>query len=84
MDGRIFEQTLERLMKLDFSVGTEEFRDDLLSRCLDVLGEDDECAVLDDDVLDLLAAAGDRYAFDNVGMDSRGRIGDNKGLEDLS
>lgn len=69
MEEREFEQTLERLMKLDLSQGTDEFRDALLARCREVLAAQDEGApnsipagegitLLDDDQLDMLAAAG--------------------------
>ena len=37
---REFEQTVERLMKQDLAVGTEAFRDNLLARCLSVLGSE--------------------------------------------
>lgn len=83
MDEREFEQMFEQLMKLDFSIGTEAFRDNLLLRCLAVLNMDDEGVVLDDSELELLAAAGDRFAFDEAGMDSYGRIGDNKDIKNL-
>ena len=64
MDDRGFEQTLRRVLKADFSAGTERFRYALLTRCLDVLDEDDgECAELDDDVLELLSAAGDSSSY---------------------
>ena len=49
MDDRDFEQRLAQLMKQDFSVGTEEFRDALLDKCLAVLNADDEGSVIDDD-----------------------------------
>lgn len=71
-DGR-FEQMLMRLLQADFSSGTEAFRDELLARCLAILGSDahgeaagpdaDRCAAeLDDADLELLAAAGDPEA----------------------
>ena len=58
-----------RILKHDFSAGTESFREDLLGRCLAVLGsgedertagssESDAYRELDDDELDMLAAAG--------------------------
>ena len=72
-----FEQSVERLMKQDFAAGTATFRDNLLARCLDVLGEDapawnatgniaehagdDEPRELSDSALELLAAAGPPY-----------------------
>lgn len=59
MDDSRFEQMLEKLLKQDFSVGTEAFRDALLVRCLNELNEDSEEAFLADDELELLAAAGD-------------------------
>lgn len=61
MNDRELDQTLERLMKQDFSAGTEAFRDTLLERCLSVLDEDDEGRCLDDAELDMLAAAGDTF-----------------------
>lgn len=59
MNDREFEHMLERLVKQDFSAGTEAFRDALLDRCLDVLDADSDGVQLNDDDLDLLAAAGD-------------------------
>lgn len=56
----------------DFSVGTEAFRDDLLERCLAELGSENktsgwnlvnETRELDDNELELLAAAGDPSLF---------------------
>lgn len=58
MDGREFEQQLEKLLSQDLSVGTEAFRDNLLERCLGVL-DSDEGMEIDDSALELLAAAGD-------------------------
>ena len=73
MEKRRFEKMLEQLMKQDLAAETEEFRDTLLARCLDVLGSDDQAAddvsegiELDDSYLDLLAAAGDLSALDGV------------------
>ena len=63
MDDREFDQKLGRLMKQDFSAGTEAFRDGLLERCLAELDSEDEGRVLDDDELDMLAAAGDPFAY---------------------
>ena len=61
MSDQEFEQTLERLMKQDFSAGTDEFREALLERCLAEL-DDGEGKELDDSVLDMLAAAGELAA----------------------
>ena len=58
MDEQEFERYLERLMKQDFSKGTEAFRDELLARCLAVLKSDDGAMPLDDSDIELLAAAG--------------------------
>ena len=69
VDDRKFEKRLQQMFKLDLSAGTEAFRDDLLARCLAVLGSDSasndasEGIELDDDALDLLAAAGDPSAL---------------------
>ena len=52
------ESAIERLLGRDLSEGTEAFRDALLDRCLEVLGQADEGIPLDDDALDLLSAAG--------------------------
>lgn len=71
MDGRKFEEMLERLMKVDFDAGSEEFRDALLKRCLAELGADPHAAddaeamqeaQLTDADLEMLAAAGDVLA----------------------
>ena len=63
------EKMLERLLKQDYSVGTEAFRDALLSRCLEELneaesdnGEEHDVVVLSDDELELLSAAGDIFS----------------------
>lgn len=51
-----------RVLSRDLSVGTDVFRDDLLRRCLDVLmSEDDTPQLLEDDELEMLAAAGTPY-----------------------
>ena len=74
MGNREFEQMLERLMKQDFSAGTETFRDALLERCLAVLDADDEGICLDDSDLELLAAAGDAIPPRQLPQDSNGTI----------
>lgn len=63
MGDRKFEQLVERLMKLDFSIGTEAFRDALLQRCLAVLDADESGKRLDDADLELLSAAGDDTSY---------------------
>ena len=63
MDEREFERMVQRAMKQDLSAGTEAFRDALLARCLEELDADDEARCLDDDDLDMLAAAGDANLF---------------------
>ena len=65
-------QELDRLdlsiFTQDFSVGTEKFRDELLARCLEIINEN-ECRELEDEELEMLAAAGSpviaEYGFDN-------------------
>lgn len=62
MNEQAFEEYLRELFKCDFSAGTEEFREALLRRCLEVLDRDganwsDE-EDLDDAQLDLISAAG--------------------------
>lgn len=52
------DKSIERLMQQDLSEGTDEFRESLLARCLGVLGEEDNGSTLDDDDLEMLAAAG--------------------------
>lgn len=59
MDEREFEDMLERVMKADFSAGTEAFREGLLARCLAELDADALTIDLDAADLELLAAAGD-------------------------
>ena len=55
----MLEQEIRRILGQDLSVGTEAFRDSLLKRCLSVLDSSVEDGVeLDDDELELLAAAG--------------------------
>ena len=71
MNDKMLDQMIERLMKQDFSAGTEEFRDGLLERCLAVLDAGNEGAPLDDEALDMLAAAGDVHAqFPNSPLES--------------
>lgn len=53
------EREIARILKQDLSVGTEAFRDNLLARCIAVLGTDDYAIELDDADLELLSAAGD-------------------------
>ncbi len=61
------EKEIARILKQDLSVGTEAFRDDLLARCIAVLGTDDYAIELDDADLELLSAAGDISA--QIGAD---------------
>ena len=56
------ERDIERILRQDLSKDTDEFRDELLSRCLSVLGSQDGVE-LDDSDLELLAAAGDLAAL---------------------
>lgn len=59
IDDMEFEARLKGLLSQNFSEGTETFRDALLERCLDVLDADGGKAELEDEALELLAAAGD-------------------------
>lgn len=57
------ERDIARVLKRGFPVPDKALREDLLQRCLDVLGEDegeaeDEGVVLADEQLEMLAAAG--------------------------
>lgn len=78
MEDREFEQMLGRLMKQDFSKGTEEFRDALLERCLTVLDEDEEIAEIDDADLELLAAAGNTHVGDFFTVEPQAFFGNNE------
>ena len=64
MEEREFEDRLKRLFEGGVSQGDEGFRDALLQRCLTIVGADDEGRPIDDEALDLLAAAGDGPFFD--------------------
>ena len=77
MDDQKFEQVLGRLLNQDLSVGTEEFRDALLERCLIVLDADDEGACIDDSTMELLSAAGAGFEFDPNALKPHDVIGDN-------
>jgi len=77
MDDAEFERFLGRLLNQDLSVSTEEFRDDLLGRCLDVLGCDNDGAFIDEADLDLIAAAGTPF------QDFAGRKNGDDGGESL-
>ena len=57
------EQRIRQLFGYDFSKGTEEFRDELLERCLSELDSDNRVLELDDEALELLSAAGDATLF---------------------
>ena len=59
MNDKEFEQKLAHLIQRDASIGTEEFRDSLLARCLAELNADNEGSELTFEQLDLLSAAGD-------------------------
>ena len=59
------EKDIERLLKQDFSLGTEAFRDSLLARCLDVLDSESPSRELHEPELGLLSAAGDHTAQDD-------------------
>ncbi len=72
------ELELERLMKYDFSIGKESFRDALLRRCLAVLCMADEGVPLDDASLEQLAAAGDIFSADYSSLEPRPPLGDNE------
>ena len=62
MNERELDKMLEQLLQQDLSAGTEEFRDELLARCLAVLDAEDGVGEIDDGLLDMLAAAGDVYS----------------------
>ena len=57
------EREIAKVLQQDLSKGTEAFRDALLRRCLDVLDSDNDGRSLDDDELEMLAAAGDLGAM---------------------
>lgn len=71
---------LELVLSLeeDRSAGTESFREILLARCLSVLNADAEGTELDDDTLDMLAAAGEAISPDPTAPASQDVFGDNK------
>ena len=75
MDDREFELMLGRLLRRCISVGTEAFRDTLLVRCLAVLNAGDEPSLVDDEDLELLAAAGDMTVLDPTVMGDNGGEG---------
>ena len=52
---------------VDFSRGTEDFAEGLLSQALSVLNTDEEVSYISDDELDMLAAAGN--VFQNMDFD---------------
>jgi len=66
VEDRGFEEMLCGLLQVDFSAGTEAFREALLARCLSELDacSGDEVAELDDADLGMLAAAGDAMRAD--------------------
>ena len=72
MNGQEFENKLQQLFAEDLAAGTDAFRDNLLTRCLSVLGTDNAAAgdigsihELSDADLELLAAAGDASFLEN-------------------
>lgn len=51
--------SIEHILAQDLSVGTDAFREDLLQRCLSVFDQaDSQGFELDDNEIDMLAAAG--------------------------
>ena len=56
------EHEIAKILRQDLSKGTEEFRDTLLKRCLAVLDSENTGLSLEDDELEMLAAAGDLCA----------------------
>ncbi|MDO4532119.1 MAG: hypothetical protein Q4C36_00185 [Coriobacteriia bacterium] len=62
MEERELDKTLEQLFQQDLSAGTEEFRDELLARCLAVLDAENGVGEIDDGLLGMLTAAGDVYS----------------------
>ena len=54
------ETEITRVLK-SFAEEDEAHKEELLQRCLAVLGEEEECSELDDSDLDMLAAAGNPY-----------------------
>lgn len=69
MDDREFDRLLMRVAQLDYSAGTEEFRDALLARCLKELDAAERSGALDegmseltDSELEQLSAAGDIFS----------------------
>ena len=52
------EKQITNVLERDYSEGTEEFREGLLARCLDVLDAGDEIHEVGDEDLEMLAAAG--------------------------
>ena len=70
MDERELEGLLKSVLKQNLSAGTEAFRDSLLQRCLYELNSSDEIRVLNDNELDMLAAAGNPDLLRNLPQDS--------------
>lgn len=68
MDNREFDRMLGRVLRTDLSKGTESFRDALLAQCLAQLNSDDEGIELADEDLELLAAAGEPFTHDPLGV----------------
>lgn len=59
MEERELANMLERVLGQGLPEGVEEFRDDLLARCLDAIDDKVVAFELADDDLEMLAAAGD-------------------------
>lgn len=57
-EATVTEQDLYRLFSQDLSVGTHEFCDALLARCLDTLDSNQTERALEDEDLEMLSAAG--------------------------
>lgn len=73
MNEHELEQLLEKLLKQDFSEGTEAFRDALLERCLEGLDSDERVIELSDYELDLVAAAGDPALTSALELEDKAR-----------
>ena len=63
------EVSITRVLARDYSAGTEALRDALLGRCLEEIDKRETQGVtIDDDELDLLAAAGSPELLARLGM----------------
>jgi hypothetical protein len=66
------ERDIQNILSQDLAKGTDQFRDDLLKRCLALIPQEGEAVELGDSELEMLSAAGDASSVLRVLRNSNG------------